>query len=131
MVYADTDFFLALLKEKDWLQKSAIGLLEKYKGQLWTSPAALMELLLLSKRHEIDPEKLLTSGLEIAELRGGEPWAFLAAAHYMKERGIGAFDALHAAFCGKDSEMISSDSVFDKLGLKRIPLEAPAGSSAA
>lgn len=32
MIYADTDFFLALLKESDWLRGAAEGLLRKRFG---------------------------------------------------------------------------------------------------
>lgn len=122
MIYADTDFFLALLKPKDWLQRAAQGVLQENKGHIRTSPATLIELLLLASEFRLDPERLLLNTLEIAELRDGDPRVFLLAAHYMKEKGVGVFDSLHAAFCGV-SEIISSDKVFDRLGLKRIPLE--------
>ncbi len=32
MIYADTDFFIALLKPTDWLKDKAKKALEKYKG---------------------------------------------------------------------------------------------------
>jgi len=66
---------------------------------------------------------LVASVFEIAELRGGETNIFLLAAHYMKEAQAKTFDSLHAAYCGKD-KIISSDKVFDKLGLERVKLEA-------
>ena len=122
MIYADTDFFLALLKPTDWLKQRATRLLEKYSGQIRTSAATMTELLLLAAEYDLDPERLLVDSLGIAHLDGAEPNAFLLAAHYMKEKNVGVFDSLHAAHCG-DSEMISSDKVFDRLGLKRIPLE--------
>ncbi len=122
MIYADTDFFLALLKPTDWLKQRATRLLEKYRGQIRTSAATMIELLLLAAQYELDPERLLVDSLDIAQLEGSEPNAFLLAAHIMKKEGVGVFDSLHAAHCG-DAEMISSDKVFDRLGLKRIPLE--------
>jgi len=41
MIYADTDFFLALLKEADWLQRRAKRVYEKYKGQITTYRAII------------------------------------------------------------------------------------------
>lgn len=43
-VYADTDFFLALLKDTDWLKEKAISLAKKYEGQITTSEATFIEL---------------------------------------------------------------------------------------
>jgi len=123
MIYADTDFFLALLKDKDWLQKTAMKLLHDWRGKIWTSPATLIELLLLSSEFHLDPERLLIDALEISELRGGDPNVFLVAAHYIKEKGTTVFDSVHAASCGRGCKIISSDKVFDKLGLDRVPLE--------
>ena len=122
MIYADTDFFAALLKDDDWLKDRARTLYQKYKGQIWTSPITLIELLLLADEFKLDPERLLVDAVSIAKLRGGDPHVFLLAAHHMKEKKSRAFDSLHAAFCG-DDRIISSDKVFDKLGLRRIRLE--------
>ena len=61
--------------------------------------------------------------LSLATLKGGNPAVFLEAAQLMNEHGAGALDSLHAAFCGQDNRLISSDKVFDRLGLKRIPLQ--------
>jgi hypothetical protein len=41
----------------------------------------------------------------------------------MKEKGMNVFDALHAVTCG-DNMIISSDSIFDMVGLGRISLES-------
>ncbi|MBE7456575.1 MAG: PIN domain-containing protein [Planctomycetia bacterium] len=124
MIYADTDFFLALMKPSDWLKESAMQLLEEYKGEIVTSSVTLIELLLLSKELKLDPERLILDVLEIADLRDAAPDPFLIAAGTIKEGKTGVFDALHAAFCGQDA-IISSDKVFDKLGLKRVKLEGP------
>ena len=122
MVYADSDFFLALLKGSDWLKKKAERLLSQYKGEIWTSGATVTELLLVAEEFNLDPEKLVVDVAEIAEVQGGAE-VFLIGANYMKEEGATVFDSLHAAFCGKD-KIISSDKVFDKLGLERVRLEA-------
>ena len=63
MIYADTDFFLALLKDSDWLKQGAQHLAEQYKGKIWTSPPTLIELLLLAAEYHLDPERLLIDAL--------------------------------------------------------------------
>ncbi|MEW5955727.1 MAG: pilus assembly protein, partial [Candidatus Micrarchaeota archaeon] len=61
MPYADTDFFIALLKESDWLKTSAGKSYSEYKDDLWTSVATVIELMLLAKRLGIDAEQLIVS----------------------------------------------------------------------
>ncbi len=123
MIYTDTDFFLALLKESDWLKEPAEWLLRRYAGQICVSPAVLIEVLLLAHRDKVDPERMVEDVLSLATLKGGNPAVFLEAARLMNDHGAGALDSLHAAFCGHGDRLISSDKVFDRLGLKRIPLE--------
>lgn len=121
-------FSSMLIAESCWTSCSkfstntGLQLYKQYKGQLWTSPATLIELLLLAAEFKMDPQRLLVDVMALAELRGGEPDAFLMAASYMMAEGSHVFDSLHAAFCGTDCQMISSDKVFDRLGLNRIPL---------
>lgn len=123
MIYADTDFFLALMKESDWLKNPAQKALRAYKGALWTSPATLIELLLVAAEFGLDPEILIRDALALVKLDGGEANPFLAAAGYIKERKIGVFDAVHAGYCGANGTILSSDKVYDRLGLQRIALE--------
>ena len=123
MIYADTDFFLAIMKESDWLKAPANCILKKYQNRMAISPIALTELLLLAARYELDPKQLLVDVLEIAELHGATPEVYLLAAHFMAEEGVGVFDALHAAVCSFDrAQIISSDKIFDRLGIERIGL---------
>ena len=121
-MYADTDFFLALLKKGDWLKNGAEDIYRKHSKEIWTSPITLIELLLLAERYFLDPEDVIVDVLQLVELRGGEPNIFLLAAHRMKEDKLNVFDALHVAFCGKDM-IISSDKKYDKIGLQRMKLE--------
>ena len=123
MIYADTDFFVALVKKSDWLKVSAKKLLKEYAGQIWTSPATLIELMLLAAGLDLDPETVIEDVLKIARLRGGNVAVLQRAAKYVKKDDVRVFDALHAACCGTDCRIISSDKVFDRLGLKRIRLE--------
>ncbi len=79
---------------------------------------------LVSVQFDIDPERLIADVLELAQIQGGEVKLILIAAHYIKNSGVGVFDSLHAAFCGVEGKIISSDRVFDRLGLDRISLES-------
>lgn len=47
MVFADADFFLALLKRSDPLKASAEKCLADFRGQLWTSPSLHAALCIL------------------------------------------------------------------------------------
>lgn len=121
MTFADSDFLLALVKPSDWLKDPANRLLDKYEGRLWTSPSVAIELLLLFDRYNLDIVRALAEVLQIAPLRYVSKQPFLLAAHYIKTKRANVFDALHAAFCGTEP-IISSDKVFDRLGVTRIPL---------
>lgn len=121
-MYADTDFFLALLKEKDWLKENAEKILEGHKGSIWTSIVTVTELFLIAKKYNLDPIALCSSLLSICEVKGAESDLLLRAAHYMK-KGLGVFDAFHASYAF-DGEIVSSDKVFDSIkSLKRVRLE--------
>ena len=122
MTYADTDFFLALMKQEDWLKAKARKRLKEFKGRLWTSAAAVIEIMLLAEAYQLEADRIVLDVTEIAEVRGVEVRLLQSAACYMVEDGLRTFDALHAAFCQGD-EILSSDKVFERVGLKRIPLE--------
>jgi len=116
------------------LKEPAERLLHRFAGQICVSPAVLIEIMLLARRDRVDPERMVEDVLGLATLKGGDPAVFLDAARLMNEQKTGALDALRAAFCGPEDRLISSDRVFEKLGVKRIPLEgqgalSPAGSS--
>ncbi len=117
-MYADTDFFLALLKGSDWLKANALKLLNKHRGNIHTSETTYVELMLLSQKYHLDPIKVVTDVMEITKT---DDVTYLKAAHYIKENRVGIFDAFHAAHAG--SEIISSDGVYDRLGIRRVRLE--------
>ncbi len=116
-MYADTDFFLALLKGSDWLKQNASRIREVYKNEITTSEATFIELMLLAERYKLDPIDLTSSVMALCNI--SEP-TYLRAAFHVK-RGVNTFDAFHAAHAGK--EIISSDGVYDKIGLHRVKLE--------
>lgn len=123
-LYADTDFFLALLKKKDWLKKNAERIYKNHKNEMWTSWLTLNELMLISYREGKDPTEIVEKASRLIEVR--EPIisieGYLSACYLMKKYNMTPFDALHAVYCGKDT-IISSDKKYDETGLKRIRLE--------
>lgn len=118
MIYADTDFFLALLKDKDWLKENAKRILERYKGQITTSVVTFIELGLLAKRYDLDVVRIFTSVMAICGIEDERP---LKAAIYIRDYGLWVFDAFHAAYCRE--KIISSDSAYERVGIERIKLE--------
>ena len=116
-MYADTDFFLAILKGSDWLKRKALGILELYKDEITTSETTFIELMLLSNKYRLDPVELTSNVMILAHIH--DP-TYLKAAYFIK-KGANVFDAFHAAHAGK--QIISSDKVYDRLGFERIRLE--------
>ncbi|HMF32928.1 MAG TPA: PIN domain-containing protein [Candidatus Lokiarchaeia archaeon] len=117
-VYADTDFFLALLKPSDWLKERAKEIREQFADQITTSEVTFIELMLLCKRFNLEPVKITSAAMKIGHL--DDPVLLKAALNI--EKGGNVFDSFHAAHC--EESIISSDDVFDKLfGLTRINLE--------
>ena len=121
MPYADSDFFLALLKKEDWLNENAKRILKKYSGKIWTSEWTIIEIFMLCNRYNLNPEVVINSIRQLVEIRGDVALIF-SVAHLMKEKDIKTFDALHAITSSND-KIISSDSIYDIIGLDRIKLE--------
>ncbi len=121
MIYADTDFFIALVKDDDWLQKRAATIAAEHEGDIYTSRATLLELLLISDRFEFDRMEALSYALEIASVPEDETVLFRAADH-MDQHDLTAFDAYHAAYADRDP-ILSSDKAFDNVTDDRIAIE--------
>lgn len=121
MIYADTDFFIALVKDDDWLQERAVAIATEHEGDIYTSRATLLELLMISDRFEFDRMEALSYALEIASVSSDETVLFQAA-DYMDQYGLTAFDAYHVAYADHDP-IISSDKSFDDVTAKRISIE--------
>ena len=119
MVYADTDFFLALLKERDWLKDKALNLLNEHKGEITTSITTFIELMLLCKKFALDPVKVTLAVMEITRYFDER----VLKAAVLISQGMGVFDAFHAAY--SSGSIISSDHVFDEYGFERVKLEDP------
>ena len=121
MIYADTDFFIALVKDDDWLQERAETIARENAGEIYTSRGTLLELLMISDRFEFDRVEALSYALEIASVPEDERVLFQAA-DYMEQHGLTAFDAYHVAYANGDP-IISSDKSFDDVTDDRISLE--------
>ncbi|QSW97998.1 type II toxin-antitoxin system VapC family toxin [Haloterrigena alkaliphila] len=121
MIYADTDFFIALVKDDDWLQDRAAKIALENEGEIYTSRATLLELLMISDRFEFDRMEALTYALEIAMVPEDEDVLFQAA-DYMEQDGLTPFDAYHVAYADEDP-LVSSDKSFDEVTDDRIAIE--------
>jgi predicted nucleic acid-binding protein len=124
MIYADTDFFIALVRDDDWLGERAVTIAADNEGDIYTSRATLLELLMISDRFAFDRMGALSYALEIASVPEDETVLFRAA-DYMDEHGLTAFDAYHVAYAHGDP-VISSDQAIDNVTDERIALEADA-----
>lgn len=68
MICADTDFFIAFVKDDDWLQKRAETTATENERKINTSRATLLEPLMSSDRFEFDRLETLSYELEIASV---------------------------------------------------------------
>lgn len=128
MIFADTNFFIALAKPSDRLQERAKTLAREHAGEIYTSRGTLLELLVISHRFDFDRLEALAYALEIAPIPEDEDVLFQTA-ELMDEFDLTAFDAYCVAYAADDS-IISSDNRFDEIpGVDRIRLE-PADSNA-
>ena len=122
MPYADTDFFLAMVKKEDWLKSGAEKVYSENKGKIDTSIITLLELFLLCERKGLDPEVIVGSVFKVSNVERLSITEAMQIAHNIKHENINVFDAFHSAMAG-GREIISSDDVYDKLGQKRIGLK--------
>jgi hypothetical protein len=118
-MYADTDFWLALLKDDDWLADRADAVIDDNEGDLVVSLATFVELFLVEERYAFDREAAVTSILELAEYDGDE--AVLYQASEYVDDGLNTFDAFHAALA--EDTILSSDRAFDEIDVDRMALE--------
>lgn len=118
-MYADTDFWIALLKDDDWLADRAASVLDAHEGELTVSLATFLELFLIEERYSFDREQAITSILELATYDGPEDALYQASAYV--DDGLNAFDAFHAALA--DGTIVSSDQAFDEIDVDRVALE--------
>ena len=81
-MYADTDFFLALLKPNDWLKDKAARRYKKHKPELVSSTVTLVELMYVAREKGIDPERLVVNAANLMAFRELTLEDAIRAAHY-------------------------------------------------
>jgi hypothetical protein len=136
-MYADLDFWLAFLKNDDWLNDRAERLLKEHEGELEVSLATFIELFLVEEREvgpadlekrggeaatrfAFDRERAVTAILELATYSGDPDVVYQTSEHI--NEGLSTFDAFHAALSG--GSIISSDGAYDDLGgVERVRLD--------
>ena len=121
-MFADTDFLLALIKDSDWLKEKAERIFKEQKDKITTSASVMIELALLCKRLKMEASVVFANVLELVDIDEETYNVSMRAAVYMEKYNSNVFDAFHAAYCKNDT-IISSDSVYEKIGLKRLKLE--------
>src|SRR3989344_7536016 len=95
--YADSDFFLALLKDSDWLKEKARKVYEENKKSIYVSPFTVVELMVVCVREDIPLKETLLQISRIASLSFIKWDLFFMATEYIEE-GASIFDALLMAF---------------------------------
>lgn len=130
-MYADTDVFLAILKKRDRLKSPATKIFkaaEEGKIGLSTSAATVIEILFFIYEYGIQERgrrilnDLFNLKVEFVDLPAE---IGVEAVALMNRYGATPLDAIHAAMAGP--EILSTDKVYDKMGLKRVDPGALAG----
>lgn len=112
MMYVETDFLLALLKDDDWLDDAAESIYREHGADLWTSRFTLVELLLVAYREGMDAERVVVNAAELVDVRGDVD-SVVAAAAYVEDHDFTPFDALHLV-AADGSTIVSSDETYDE-----------------
>jgi hypothetical protein len=118
-MYAKSDFLLALVAGDDWLAEAAEDVYRRNRDDLWTSQFALLELLVVAYRENLDAESVVVNAKNLLEVRG-DAELVLAAASYVEAAEMPPFDAIHLVSSG-DDRVVSTDATYDLP--ERVPLE--------
>ena len=123
-MYADLDFFLALLKERDWIKTRAEEIYKNNYKEIWTSTITLQEIILYAVREGYNPSEYVEKILGLVRVEESiiTIEICLGVTDLINKYNFTTFDAFHAMICEGDV-IISSDKIYDKIGLKRIKLE--------
>lgn len=111
MMYVESDYLLALIKDDDWLKENAEKVYSE-RDDLWTSRFTLLELLIVSYREDWDPVRIVSNVERLIEVRG-DTEDIKAAASYIKEEGFTPFDALHLVASEEDIILSSENDYSD------------------
>ena len=96
MIYADTDFFVAMIKKDDWLKSGAQEILAENRGNITTSITTLIEVALISNRLGLDIENVIGSIFDLSAVEGISLKEAMEVAYLIKYEGVNIFDAFHA-----------------------------------
>ena len=121
-MFADTDFILALVKDTDWLKENAVTILKDNKSKITTSISVMIEVALMCKKFKVNTINTFAHIFEIIAVDEENYSVCMKASLYIEKYGLNVFDAFHAAFCG-DDKIISSDDVYESVGIERVRLE--------
>ena len=123
-MYADLDFFLALLKKNDWLKSKAEKIYKDNYKEIWTSTITLQEIILYAVREGHNPSEYIEKILGLVKVKESiiTVEICLGVTDLIDKYNFTIFDAFHAMICEGDI-IISSDRIYDKVGLKRVKLE--------
>lgn len=121
-MFADTDFILAIVKDTDWLKENSLKILRENKGRIKTSISVMIEVALICKKFKLNTMNTFAHIFEIINVDEETYSVCMKAALYIEKYNLNVFDAFHAASC-KDEKIISSDDVYETLGIERIKLE--------
>ncbi len=124
--YCDADLLIAMLKEEDELRASAVKVftaVRQKRIEIFTSGAALLEVLFWASKAKAKRAKIReyirTAARLVSEVTPLAYEDFVIAAEHLQTKPIFALDALHAAAAGA-WPILSSDTIYEKLGLQRI-----------
>jgi predicted nucleic acid-binding protein len=120
--YADTDFFLALMKSSDWLKEKAKKIYEKNKENIFISPFTIAEIMMVCKRENIPIKETLLQISRIAKIENFSWDTFFKSCDFI-EKGATIFDSLLMAICSENDQIISSDNIYQKFGFDVIDLK--------
>lgn len=120
--YIDSDFFLALMKDSDWLKQKAKKIYQENKEDLWVTPFTIAEIMIVCARENIPLRETLSHISRIAKLESFSWDVFFNSCDYI-EKGATIFDSLLMSSCGKENLIISSDKVYKKFGFDVIDLK--------
>lgn len=121
-MFADTDFILALVKDSDWLKENAVKILKENNGKINTSISVMIEVALMCKKFKINVMNTFAHIFEIINVDEETYSVCMRAALYMEKYNLNVFDAFHASSY-KDEKIISSDDVYERVGIERVKLE--------
>lgn len=128
--YCDADLLIAMLKDEDELRASAVKIftaVKEGKIEMLTSTAALLEVLFwaskVKDRRARIREYVRTAARLVSEVVSLTYEDLIIAAEHLQTKPVFVLDASHAAAAGA-WPILSSDTIYEKLGLQRVdPVE--------